>query len=205
MCVLSEYVVSDPNELKDPRYYYTDYAQLLRDVEIDKKIKLGTPIVFTGKVGEVEYNSKITSYGRIRISKIMGTEIEDLHILKTPESRIDAKAAGKLSALLNMMDDGIEKRQQLQKLALRAVTMAGVVTFDFKTLFVDTNTETYKEICKIADSTELTDQQKLALLTTRYQQYEKEIESKFSDDLKNELGRAGRVKISSISALNMPL
>ena len=61
LCVLSEYVVSDPNELKDPRYFYTDYAQLLRDVEVDKKIKLGTPIVFTGKAGEVEYNSKITS------------------------------------------------------------------------------------------------------------------------------------------------
>ena len=36
------------------------------------------------------------------------------------------------------------------------------------------------------------------------QKYEKEIESKFSDDLKNELARANRVKLSSITALTMP-
>lgn len=41
-------------------------------------------------------------------------------------------------------------------------------------------------------------------MTTEYQKYEKEIEGKFSDDLKNELARANRVKLSSITALNMP-
>ena len=50
----------------------------------------------------------------------------------------------------------------------------------------------------------LTDKQKLAMLTKKYADYEKEVEGKFSEDLKNELNRAGRVKISSISALNMP-
>jgi hypothetical protein len=42
------------------------------------------------------------------------------------------------------------------------------------------------------------------MLTDKYAKYEKEIESSFSKDLKNELDRAARVKISSISALNMP-
>ena len=44
----------------------------------------------------------------------------------------------------------------------------------------------------------------MVLLTEKYEQYEREIETSFSEDLKNELNRAGRVKISSISALNMP-
>ena len=105
---------------------------------------------------------------------------------------------------MNKEEDGVEKRLAIQKAALKAVTVAGVVTFDFKTLYVDTDTDTYKDICKIADSEDLTDKQKIALLTTRYAQYEKEIESKFSDDLKKELDRAARVKIASISALNMP-
>ena len=48
----------------------------------------------------------------------------------------------------------------------------------------------------------MTDQQKLCLLTEKYEEYEKEIEGKFSEDIKNELNRAGRVKLSSISALN---
>ena len=64
--------------------------------------------------------------------------------------------------------------------------------------------KTYQEIRNIADSPDLTDQQKLVLLTEKYEQYEKEVEASFSEDLKNELNRAGRVKISSISALNMP-
>lgn len=82
--------------------------------------------------------------------------------------------------------------------------MAGVVTFDFKTLYADTDTELYKEICSIADSKELTDQQKLALLTEKYAKYEKEVESKYSEDLKRDLSRAGRVKLTSISAMGMP-
>lgn len=131
--------------------------------------------------------------------------MDKIGILKDPYERINAKAATKLSMYLNQFpEDGVEKRKELQKFALRVVTLAGVVTFDFKTLYTDTNTELYKKICNIADSKELTDKQKLAILTTEYQKYEKEIEGKFSDDLKNELARANRVKLSSITALNMP-
>lgn len=206
LCIASEFVPEESeDELKDPKHFYTDYVQLLKDVEVEKKIKVGTPIVFTGKIGSVNYKSKVTTYGRIRLSKILDVDIEDIHILKTPQSRIDAKAAAKLSAYLNNREeDGVEKRLALQKFALRVVTLAGVVTFDHKTLYVDTNDETFKRICEIADSTELTDQQKLALLTTEYAKYEKEVADKFSKDLKNELDRAARVKLASISALSMP-
>lgn len=131
--------------------------------------------------------------------------MDKIGILKDPYERINAKAAAKLSMYLNQFpEDGVEKRKELQKFALRVVTLAGVVTFDFKTLYSDTNTEQYKKICNIADSKELTDKQKLAILTSEYQKYEKEIEGQFSDDLKNELARANRVKLSSITALNMP-
>lgn len=204
LAVASEYVLEDPSELEEPRYFYDDYVQLLKDVEVEHKIKMGTPIVFTGKIGDEEYNYKTTSYGRLRISKILGVDMEKIHILDDPKKRIDAKAAAKLSSWLNDLEDGVEKRRELQVFALRAVTLAGVVTFDYKTLYTNTNTELYKEICKIADSKELTDQQKLAILTEKYQKYEKEIQGSFSEDLKDELKRAGRVELASISSLNMP-
>lgn len=195
----------DVSELQEPRHYYSDYVQLVKDVEVNHVIKIGTPIVFTGKIGGVEYQSKVTTYGKIRVSKILEKDIDDLEFTKDKFTRFDAKAATKLSAYLcDFPEDGIEKRRELQKFCLRVVDLAGVVTFDFKTLFTQTDTETYKKICQIADSPDLTDQQKLALLTEAYEKYEKEIEAGFSDDIKNELGRAGRVKISSISALNMP-
>ena len=57
---------------------------------------------------------------------------------------------------------------------------------------------------KIADSTDLTDKQKLLLVTDLYAKYEKEIEGRFSDDLREELSRANRVKIHSIQDINMP-
>ena len=205
LAVATEYTVdSDPSEIDDPKHYYTDYTELLKDVEVNKTIKIGTPIVFTGKIGSVDYQSKVTSYGRIRLSKILDVDLEKINVLSDPKKRIDAKAAAKLSAYLNKDEFGVEKRKAIQKFALKAVTQAGVVTFDYKTLYTDTNTELYKEICKVADSKELTDQQKLAILTDKYAKYEKEVENGFSKDLKNELDRAARVKISSISALNMP-
>ena len=182
LAVASEYVVEDPSELDDPRYFYDDYVQLLKDVEVEHKIKMGTPIIFTGKLGDENYDYKVTSYGRLRISKILGVDMEKIHILDDPKKRIDAKAAAKLSSWLNDLEDGVEKRRELQVFALKAVTLAGVVTFDYKTLYTDTNTELYKDICKIADSKELTDQQKLAILTEKHQKYEKEVQGSFSED-----------------------
>ena len=210
LAVLSEWTPENPSELTEPRYYYTDYSKLLKDVEVDKIIKVGTPICFTGKIsnkyGEtIDFQSKVTTYGKLRISKILGIDMDNLQFTKTPYERMNSGAARKLSAYLcDFPDNGVEKRRDLQILCLRAVTLAGNVSFDYKTLYTDTDTKTYKELCDIADSPDLTDQQKLVLLTEKYAQYEKETQAQFSDDLKDELNRAGRVKISSISALNMP-
>ena len=205
LAVMTEFVPDeDPKELDDPRHFYTNYVDVLKDCEVNHVIKIGTPITFTGKLGTEDYKNKVTCYGKLRLSKILGADIDKLHILKDERTRMGAKEAAKLSAYLNKEEDGVEKRLAIQKAALKAVTVAGVVTFDYKTLYVDTDTDTYKDICKIVDSEELSDKQKIALLTTRYAEYEKEIEGKFSKDLKDELNRAARVKITSISALNMP-
>lgn len=205
MADATEYTPKDPDDLKDPKYYYTDYSKLLKDVEVDHVIDYGTPIVFTGELGGVDYQSKITTYGRLRISKIIGADIDEIGIFKTPYDRISAGSAAKLmSYLQDHYEDWIEKARDIQKFALKVVSKKGVVTFDFKTLYVDTDDETYKDIRKIADSTELTDKQKLMMLTERYNKYEKETEGKFSSDLKNELDRAARVKLASIMAINMP-
>lgn len=132
LAVASEYVFNDQDELENPRHFYTDYVQLLKDVEVEKKIKVGTPITFTGKIGNVEYTAKTTSYGRLRISKILDADMDEIGILSNKYERISAKAASKLSLYLNQFPDGVEKRKALQKLALRIVTLAGVVTFDYK-------------------------------------------------------------------------
>lgn len=204
LAVATEYSYSDLEELKDPKYFYTDYVQLLKDVEIEKKIKVGTPIVFTGKIGNVDYQSKVTSYGRLRISKILDADIDKIGIFSNEFERIGAKSAAKLSLYLNQFEDGVEKRKALTKFALRVVSMAGVVTFDYKTLYADCDTETYKRICNVADSKELTDKQKLLIMTQEFKKYEDEVSASFSSDLKNELDRAARVKLSSIVAMSMP-
>ena len=204
LAVATEYTPDRPEDMVDPKHVYTDYVQLLKDVEVDKKIKLGTPIVFTGNIDGEEYNTKITSYGRLRISKILGGDIDNMGFAKDPKVRFGAKEAAKLSTWLSNREDGVEMRQALQKFCLRAVTIAGVVTFDYKTLYANCDTETYRKIRNIADSTELTDKQKTLLLTEEYDKYEKEIQDSYSADLKNELSRAARVKLDSISAMSMP-
>lgn len=204
LAVATEYTPEDPEDLIDPKYIYTDYAQLLKDVEIDKKIKIGTPIVFTGTIDGEEYHTKVTSYGRLRLSKILGGDIDNMGFAKDPKARFGAKEAAKLSTWLSNHENGVEMRQKLQKFCLRCVTIAGVVTFDYKTLYANTNTDTYKRIREIADSDKLTDKQKTLLLTEEYEKYEKEIQNNYSADLKNELSRAARVKLDSISAMSMP-
>ena len=126
LAVATEYVSEDPSELDDPRYFYTDYVQLLKDVEIEKKIKVGTPITFTGKIGNVEYKAKRTSYGRLRISKILDADVDKIGIFSNDLERMSAKSAAKLSLYLNQFEDGVEKRKALTKFALRVVTLAGV-------------------------------------------------------------------------------
>lgn len=203
--VATEYVFDDPEELESPRYYYEDYTQLLKDVEIEKKIKIGTPITFTGKLCDgLEFQSKNTSYGRLRISKIIEADIDKIGIFKNPYERINAKSASKLCQYLYQFPDGVEKMKELQKFFLRVVTKAGVVTFDFSTLMADYDDDLYKKIVKVADSKDLTDKQKLLMMTELYSQYEKDIENKFSDELKDELARANRVKLNSITAMTMP-
>ena len=206
LSTLSDWTPEDPEELKEPRYFYDDYKKLVLDVEVNKTLKIGTPIVFTYDFGNgLKFQSEVTTYGKIRLSKILEKDIDDLNFTKDKYTRFDAKSAMKLSAYLcDFPENGVEKRLELQKLCLRAVSLAGVVTFSYDVLKTDVNTKTYQEIRNIADSPDLTDQQKLVLLTEKYEQYEREIEASFSEDLKNELNRAGRVKISSISALNMP-
>lgn len=202
--VATTYVTKDLNELENPKHYYESYADLIKDVDIDGKIKPGTPIRFTGKVGNLTYKNKITSYGRLRTSKIIGKDIDEIGIFKHPGEAIKAGSASKLLSYLYNSPDFVEKMNELQSYWLKEVTRAGVVTFDFKTLYVDTDTETYKKIREVADSKTLDNKEKLLLVSDLYAKYTKEIEGKFSQDLKNEIARANRVKIHSIMDINMP-
>ena len=202
-------VKGTPEELKDPKHFYTDYTELLKDVEVNKTLDYNTPIVFTGKIGDVKYKNKKTTYGRLRVSKIIEADLDEIKvggekILKNPYERINATSAAKLMTYLQSQPGAVEKANQLQKYALKVVSLAGVVTFDHATLYADTNTKTYKKVREIADSTELSDPQKIILLTDIWKKYEKEVENEFSDDLKQELDMAKRVKLSSIVAINMP-
>lgn len=206
---LSEYTPDDPDDLENPKHFYTSYTELLKDVNVEGKIKYGTPIVFTGKIGDQEYKSKVTTYGRLRISKIIGADIDEIKvdgnsIFPSQFARINAGVASKLTSYLYGQEDGVDKARQLRQVALKCGAKTGVVTFDYATLYADTNNETYKDMRAIADNPELTEKQKLVMLTERYAKYEKEVEESFSSDLKQELDRANRVKISSIASINMP-
>ena len=197
-------VKGTPDEIDNPREYYEDYAELVKDAEIRKTLPINKPIIFTGTIDGIEYKSKKTTYGRLRVSKIVKADIDHIQGLKPYPERINAKTAAKLSLYLYQFPDGVERIKELQEYVLRVVTKAGVVTFDYKTLWADTNTETYRKICEVADNPKLSDQQKLLILTDLHAKYQKEIASSFSDDLKSELSMANRVKLDSIVDMVSP-
>lgn len=212
LAVLTE-VKGEPDEIEDPREFFDSYSELVKAVEMDRTIRPDKPIVFTGKLGGVDYENKKTTYGRLKLSKILEADIDYLPIWKgkaDPKTgamfteRINSGSGAKLYQFLYPNPQGVEKIKKLQDVALKAVTKSGVVTFDFSTLYADTDTETYKKLREVADSETLTDKQKLLLLTELYKKYSKEVEASYSDDLKNELSRANRVKIHSIMDTTMP-
>lgn len=209
LALASEVVCEDPNEMEDPKEYFTSYAEILKRCEVDKDLDYRKPIVFNGKLGDEEYKNKITTPGRLRLSKILGADIDKIQdtsgktILKWPD-RISAKSGAKIYQWTYDQPDGVEKMNELQKFGLHIVTVLGNVSFDFTTLYVDTDTDTYREIRKIVDDPDLTDKQKLLMVDAKYKEYGKEIQATFDSDLKDELSRANRVKLQSIADINMP-
>jgi hypothetical protein len=78
------------------------------------------------------------------------------------------------------------------------------VTFNFRNLTVNTNTETYQKLRAIVDDQTLSDKDKLLRVTDLYDKYCKEVQDQFDDDLKKELKRAGKVKLTSLGDMNTP-
>lgn len=195
----------DPEELKEPHIYYDSYAQLLKDVEIDHKLSMNRLILFSGKVGELEYKNQVTTLGRLRISKIINADIDTIPgVLKQPLTQMDGGSAARLVVYLQQYPEYVERLNELQKYALRVVTAKGVVTFDFDTLYAETDNDTYREIRKIVDSDKYTDKQKSLLVTEKYKEYLKKVQDTIRDDVKRDIKDANRVKIDSIVAMVAP-
>lgn len=209
LALVSEVVCEDQEELDDPREYFDSYAELIKAVEVDKTLDYRKPIRFTGTIGSETYDNKITTAGRLRISKILGADVDKIQdesgkpILEWPK-RIDAGSGAKLYQWTYDRPNGIEMMNALQKLGLHVVTVLGNVSFDLKTLYVNTSSETYNEIREIVDNPELTDKQKLLMVTSKYDDYCEEVQGRFDSDLKDELKRANRVKLQSIADINTP-
>lgn len=209
LALASEVVPKKPEDLDDPKEFFTSYVDVLKAVEIDKTLDYQTPIVFTGKIGGENYKSKITTPGRLRISKIIDADLDKIKDEKGKlicpwPNRITAKSGANLYRWTYERPDNVEIMNALQKFGLHVVTVKGNVSFDFKTLYVDTKSETYDKIRKIVDDPTLTDKQKLLATDSLYKKYCKEVQSRFDEDLKDELNRAARVKIASIADINTP-
>lgn len=188
--------------------------ELLKDVEINKKLTLNRLIVFNGTIdlpdgGKLEYHNQVTTLGRLRLSKLMQADIDSIPgLLKSsaekPFGVMDGGAASRMVSYLQQYPDYVERLNEIQKYALRVVTAKGVVTFDFDTLYADTDNETYTEIREIADNPKLTDKQKTLLITEKYKTYLNKVKDTVREDVKADIKDANRVKIDSIVAMVAP-
>ena len=200
---LSEIRPEQPGDIDDPTEYYSDWKTLVMDVEVKKTLPTTKPIRFTGTIDGQEYDNKITTYGRLKISKAVGADI-DLLRLDEPGRPINGKSGAKLYQFLLGKPDGPERIQELQRIALLEVTKTGVVTFNFANLSVETDTETYRQLRAIVDDPGLSDKDKLLRVTDLYDRYCKEIQGSFREDLKKEVARAGKVKLASLGDMITP-
>ena len=77
----SEYTPEDPKELKEPRYFYTDYTQLLKDVEVERKIKKHSADELIARNKELERELR-------RKERELADEKEKVEILKKSGRRL---------------------------------------------------------------------------------------------------------------------
>lgn len=203
----------DESELKEPHLYYDSFAELLKDSEINNKVNSNRLIVFNGTIktpdgGEIKYNNQVTTLCRLRISSIIGADIDSIPGLfgksTKPFNQISGESASNLVSYLQQFPDYVERLNKLQKYALKVVTVKGVVTFDFDSLTAETDTKTYKELKEIADSDRLTDKQKLLILTEKYKKYLEEVKGTIRSDVSRDIKDANKIKIDSIIAMNTP-
>lgn len=200
---LSEVRPDQPEDIDDPKEFYSDWKTLVIDAEVKKTLPVKKPIRFSGKIGSETYKNKITTYGRLKISKVIDADLDNIHI-DEPLKQINGKSGAKLYQFLYGQKDCPEKIKELQRIALQEVTKSGVVTFNFSNLTVNTDTETYQKLRSIVDDPKLSDPDKLLRVTELYDKYCKEVQSSFREDLKKEINRAGKVKLASLSEMNVP-
>lgn len=205
LSVATKIEYDDPSELKDPHLFYDNYVDLLKDVEVNHKISPNRIILFSGKVGELEYNNQVTTLARLRLSKEIGADIDTIPgVISEPLAQINGGGADNLISYLQQFPDYTERLSRIQKYALMSVTRKGVLTFDFDTLYANTDTNTYKEIKSILNNPKYSDKQKILLVNEAYKKYTNEVKGSIREDVKVGIKDANRVKIDSILAMVTP-
>ena len=111
----------DENEYTEPHNYYDDYVTLLKDVVINKKISDNRLILFNGEIetpdgGKIKYNNQVTTFNRLRLSKMIGGDIDTIPgLLKSPLSQMDGGAASRMVSYLQQFPDYVERYNEIQK------------------------------------------------------------------------------------------
>lgn len=142
------------------------------------------------------------TYGRIRISNIIGDNIDNV---LSPDEPVTAKNIVLLMAKINLHEDRLDRIKRLQDLAVEQMRLIGITSLSLKDLYVSLKPEFKKSIDKIADDPNLTPTQKLVKIQEVYDSYIKsEFKNSVSDKVKRIAASSDRVKVDQLINITMP-
>lgn len=175
----------------EPREYVT-IEDVIADY-MDSVLEVYTPINFQGK---------ITSYGRIQIEEIAQCDLDELI---GPETPFNAKNVSELYATLSKYDPDtrVDMLQKLQEFVLQVVYFEGETTLSLEDMYSSIDKSYLDRIREVASS-DLSKEEKLVNIDLIYKEYMDKRISEVDERVKLRISESSRMKMNAFFEMTMP-
>ena len=169
----------------------TDSSQI-EELLNDNKINYNTPL---------EYNGKITCYGRLMISTYIKGSIDDLIGDGRP---INAKNILVIMEYISVKSDRLDIIHKLASFGSEVVKFKGVTSLTLNQLYLDLDTSLHKEMVRIKNDESLSPQLKLIRISEAYKNFTEQAKDSLTPAIKDRLESSNRIKMKQVLDLSIP-
>lgn len=151
----------------------------------------------------IEFDNKITSYGRIKIGKIINA---DLDVILGENVPFNAKNVSVLYGLLSKYDPEtrVSMFQKLQEFVLEMVYLSGETTLKLEEVYQELPEEFINEIKEIMNSDEYTTEEKMMYIQERHENFLRDYINGMDSGVRLRIEESSRMKINAYIEMNTP-
>ena len=149
----------------------------------------------------LEYNGKLTCYGRLLISTYIKGSIDDLIGDGKP---INAKNILVIMEYISVKSDRLDIIHKLASFGSEVVRFKGVTSLTLNELYLDLDTSLHKEMVRIKNDETLSPQLKLIRISEAYKNFTEQAKDSLTPAIKDRLESSNRIKMKQVLDLSIP-